>query len=310
MKAFSTFQMNCARLVLIGCIITFASNVFARTIQVNQSGGGDYLTIQEGINAASEGDVVLVSPGVYRESVVINKKITLLGSGPEATAIYANTGSAVTFGRKSDGSSIIGFSITSDGEYGISCSASIGISNNVISGGRNGIYCSSDAAISNNIILGCGSDGVFSHSTSSTIINNIIADNGGYGVQNSISGIIFLPGSSPESPVVSYNDFWNNAKGERTGNFDIGPGNISKDPLFVNSVMDFRLRNGSPCIDAGKPGFASLDPDGTRNDMGAYGGPYALSTGILGPVITELEVSPLIVQQGGTITIKAKGKLR
>lgn len=35
------------------------------TILVDASGGGDYVTIEAGINASSEGDTVLVAPGVY-----------------------------------------------------------------------------------------------------------------------------------------------------------------------------------------------------------------------------------------------------
>lgn len=37
----------------------------AATIHVNGSGGADYATIQEGINAASTGDMVVVAPGTY-----------------------------------------------------------------------------------------------------------------------------------------------------------------------------------------------------------------------------------------------------
>jgi predicted outer membrane repeat protein len=51
-----------------------------------------------------------------------------------------------------------------------------------------------------------------------------------------------------------------------------GNGNISADPLFVNAPGgDFHLANGSPCVDAGDP--AILDGNGTRADMGRYGGP-------------------------------------
>ena len=55
-------------------------------------------------------------------------------------------------------------------------------------------------------------------------------------------------------------------------------GNISLDPEFVAfsddgdaTNDDLHLAAGSPCVDAGDP--AELDADGTRSDMGAYGGP-------------------------------------
>jgi len=49
-----------------------------------------------------------------------------------------------------------------------------------------------------------------------------------------------------------------------------GTGNINADPKFVLPGQgDYRLRWGSPCIDAGDPTWPS-DPDGTRCDMGAH----------------------------------------
>lgn len=56
-----------------------------------------------------------------------------------------------------------------------------------------------------------------------------------------------------------------------------GKGDISKDALFASGAKSgFRLTKDSPAIDAGDEGKADNDPDGTRNDMGAYGGPLAL----------------------------------
>lgn len=51
-----------------------------------------------------------------------------------------------------------------------------------------------------------------------------------------------------------------------------GIGNVDLDPSFVESAMrDFHLDHGSALIDLGDP--ASVDPDGTRADMGAF--PFA-----------------------------------
>ena len=55
----------------------------------------------------------------------------------------------------------------------------------------------------------------------------------------------------------------------------LGSTNLAAEPEFVNpAVGNFRLQPGSPGIDAGNPDPAFNDPDGSRNDMGAYGGPH------------------------------------
>lgn len=51
-------------------------------------------------------------------------------------------------------------------------------------------------------------------------------------------------------------------------------GNIITNPLFSNEANgEYHLQNNSPCIDAGNPNSEYNDVDGSRNDMGAYGGP-------------------------------------
>lgn len=60
-------------------------------------------------------------------------------------------------------------------------------------------------------------------------------------------------------------------------------GNISAEPSYVHpfgddyamgpQIFDYHLVPGSPGIDAGPPELR--DPDGSRADIGAYGGPFA-----------------------------------
>lgn len=52
-----------------------------------------------------------------------------------------------------------------------------------------------------------------------------------------------------------------------------GAGVIYHDPLFNGAPSDLSLQGGSWCIDTGDPNPVYNDYNGTRNDMGAYGGP-------------------------------------
>jgi hypothetical protein len=78
-----------------------------------------------------------------------------------------------------------------------------------------------------------------------------------------------------QNPIIQYNDAWNN-----NINYNgITPDstNLSVDPMIVNDdttqgELDFHLQQYSPLIDAGDPTI--LDRDGSRSDIGLYGGPY------------------------------------
>ena len=57
---------------------------------VSQDGNGDYSTIREAIENATEGDTIRVWEGEYNERVVVSKTLTLIGNGSDSTVIDWN----------------------------------------------------------------------------------------------------------------------------------------------------------------------------------------------------------------------------
>ena len=109
---------------------------------------------------------------------------------------------------------------------------------------------------------------------SCTIANNSGEEGGGFFVaptfdlESTFTNSIFYDNSGGD---ITANDFVTVTYSLVGDGFD-GEGNIDGDPDFRNVALgDFRLRLGSPAIDAGDP-LAPLEADGTALDQGAF--PY------------------------------------
>lgn len=78
------------------------------------------------------------------------------------------------------------------------------------------------------------------------------------------------------------------------------------DVKFVDMV-NYELQAGSPCIDLGPPGSIYEDLDGSRNDMGCWGGhafsPDGWTTPL--PMVIATKATPNAVMHGETIQIEA-----
>jgi hypothetical protein len=61
-------------------------------------GSGEVENIQAAVDAASNGDTIVLKRGTYYENVVINKSVTLIGFGPGETIINGDTGNNVIAG--------------------------------------------------------------------------------------------------------------------------------------------------------------------------------------------------------------------
>lgn len=264
--------------------------------------------IQSAIGSALQEDTVRVKPGVYEENVVINKSLTLTGSGPDTTVIRGAGGVPLTINANLS-ASVKQFTITRGNGYGISlkqCSSTVtNVLENIVSASNSSHgFNQTSSCIGNVMATNCtfadnGGCGITANSKS-VFYNCLFTNNGQYGT---------------DSPNTYRNQaFYCNAYGNVSGGFSYSDVSFctTVDPLYIDSATgDYRLSSDSPCRNTGSPGRDARNPDGSRNDMGAYGGPGA--AGFYdgygnSPVVTDLHVTPGSVGEGQTITITATGK--
>jgi hypothetical protein len=97
------------------------------------------------------------------------------------------------------------------------------------------------------------------------IRNNILVENDEYGI------------CAPPDAVLAYNDVYGHTVADYCVGTVPGNGSISVDPWFVAPESgDFHLQPDSPARDAGDPAPEYHDTDGSRNDLGVFGGPHPL----------------------------------
>jgi len=145
----------------------------------------DYLTIQEAINAASDGDTVYVRAGTYYESLIINKSIFLVGENKETTIISGNVSEATVLVTEDD-VDICGFTIRNN-MYGwrnesilVNDANTLHIHDNVFADSFIGILlqASNNTIIENNLIINCCYGIMFSiYSFKCSVSNNKLMQN-------------------------------------------------------------------------------------------------------------------------------------
>ncbi len=275
-------------------------------------------TIQSGLDVAMQNDTVLVAPGTYREYLTLNlRAITLMSTGgPSLTTITTQSGPNLYLSNIQGETpfSLKGFTIAGNGTGVAAENSRFTIeecnfegrgylvhfsgysSNGTIRGCRfisaqpgsgigilvdnlatlvlarclfvklnYGVLMSSGVATLTNNTFDQNQCGVLSQYATVTARNNIIA--------NSVNA-----GFASGSISSDYNDLWNNHPNYESGAV-AGAHDIDLDPRFRDPAgLDYSLMPISPCINAGDPDPQYLDPDGTRNDLGAYPLLYGLPT--------------------------------
>ena len=154
-----------ARLLILAIVASIAVTTVssATTIVVDWDGSGDYTLIQDGIDAASEGDTVLVMPGTYEGAgnralnfPAIDLVLMSSGGARSVTIDCENADRGLFFNNPVTAACLVdGFTITNAsassaaGMYFFGCSPTIRnciLTRNVASNWGGGIYCTGSAS--------------------------------------------------------------------------------------------------------------------------------------------------------------------
>lgn len=285
------------RLVLILCVMASIAYANAKVLRVNNvnGSGAPYSTVKDALEAAEDGDVIMVdaSPNSYGD-VDINKKVTLQGPGYWLidNEIVQDGPQTAEFDKIKITASEA--KVSSVYAYEINCSAN---------------RCIATRCYANTIYIGDGTEGVIVHqnythgvlgpnyifkSTPSyiQITNNIIGDNSSYNITSMINS------------VVKYNTFTNffawNMEGcvfER----NIGINETEKDNTYTANFYDKDYK-------AGKNDSHYKNQDALMTtEHGAFAGedPYVISGIAPGPYIEDIYV-PVSVTKGDDMQVKVK----
>jgi len=317
---------------------------------VAQDSSGDYDCIQSAIDDYSSSEIIIM-PGRYTENILITKDITIRAyDGPLTTIIDGShhrrwvngcSGQSVAQNNAIETNAaleitIAGLCIT-NGASGIKIQDDdrVTLRNCVFWANQNhGIEIKNNwqsgheprASIYNCISVDNGGSGVFigqyhryGYGSACPILNmrnTILIANNEYGISLSVASSV----GNATNVSLDYNCCTGNRFGNYGPNIGMdqtipaGQNSIAASPYFVHgNAGDFRLTPWSPCVNAGSPGAGFMDPDGTINDMGAYGGSGAATffeSPIDGPIVREVTITPGTVAQGSTLTIRAKGSVR
>jgi len=113
--------------------------------------GGDYTTIQEAVNAASVGDIIVVKDGAYTESVNLNKAVTVMSeNGPDNVTVTTASPSEPVFEILADNVTVSSFSVRGPTNTHVAGIESVGYDDCLITGNDcaecyNGIHLGGNA---------------------------------------------------------------------------------------------------------------------------------------------------------------------
>ncbi|AKB84721.1 MULTISPECIES: nitrous oxide reductase family maturation protein NosD [Methanococcoides] len=253
----------------IGFLTMVTGGAAADTITVDDNGSANYTNIQAAIDAANNGDTILVYPGIYSEYVDVNKELTIVAKSGNLgdTIVQAIDSSDYVFHITADEVKISGFYVKDGVErywedsvpgiyldgvhncvinnnqfsnvfYGLVLEASSNntLSNNIATYNIGGIHLidSNYNILDNNAALNNSENGILlEHST----YNNLNKNN----AFNSIHGIRL---TNSENNFLSYNTVSNTTCGIY---FEASDNNTLDNNIALNNFIGIRLIGSSYC---------------------------------------------------------------
>ncbi len=239
----STVLVNVIVLSVVGVMIVPLS---AAGITVGKA--GSYKTIQGAVSAAAPGDTISVSPGAYRENVVVDKPLTIKSSnGAAATTITAANPSKDAFLLTGADIRIEGFTITgASGSSGVKLdhASQCAVVNNIVYGNIRGVYCyqTTQSEVSSNNLTSNGYGVYFDHASDNTISNNVAMYERGMPNGSALGDGIFMANSSHNmvvNNVLSNNHVFGISLLSSTNN------SIRGNNITANEQFGVRLRQSS-----------------------------------------------------------------
>ena len=258
---------------LFTCILLNFSVLFAITINIP----ADEPTIQAGIDASVDGDIVLVQPGTYVENINYNGKAITVGSLFYSTQDTTYISQTIIDGNQNDcvvrfengeteNAVLVGFIITNGSIYpyggGIYCYESnpslqnVIITGNIAYRGAGGIYCYEsnpslqDVTISDNYCSGSGG-GIHCWESNPSLLNVTISDNS----SSYTGGGIFCMNSHPSLESVTISD---NSTSHSGGGIYCMNSNPSMESVTISGNYANNQGGGMYCYNS-SPGFSVVN---------------------------------------------------
>ncbi len=253
-------------LLIIVAMPNILSEESVKTIYVDDDGAADYISIQDAIDNASDGDTVFVYSGIYYENIIVDKSIILIGEDKNTTIIDGSDNGDV-FDVSADRVHISSFTIQNSGDslgdagLDIQRSDYISITNNIITDYytcyKIYLHNSNNNTISGNTITNTGY-GIYFDSSNNNVISGNFINNSTTGIylnsfsdNNTISGNKISNGNGIElfldanDNVISGNTIINSITGIEVwgSNNNILSGNTISNSSFYGLHVDYSNNN-------------------------------------------------------------------